>query len=88
MVLQPYGSMTEFAVPSLNTMAPHDGVGMTCESGYFVGPANPLISNVIVDAMRGAGLRTFIAGENGVSLLDWRHLAMAPAGGASGPAPG
>ena len=49
-VLQPYGSITEFAVPSLNTMAPHDGVGMTCESGYFVGPANPLISKVIVDA--------------------------------------
>ena len=50
LVVQPYGSTTEFAVPSLNTMAPHDGVGMTWESGYFVGPASPLISNVIVDA--------------------------------------
>ena len=49
-MVQAYGSTTEFAVPSLNTMAPHDGVGMTWESGYFVGPASPLISNVIVDA--------------------------------------
>ena len=42
LVLQPYGATTEFAVPSLNTMAPHDGMGITWESGYFVGTGQPL----------------------------------------------
>lgn len=30
---------------------------------------------------RGAGLKTFIAGEEGVPVLEWRHLAIAPPGG-------
>lgn len=35
----------------------------------------------------GAGLKTFIAGEEGVPVLEWRHLAIAPPGGAAAAAP-